>query len=116
LIDDEEFQVDLGKQMLERLGYKVTAKTDSIGALKLFRAASGKFDLVITDMTMPKMTGEKLAMEFMNIRRDVPIILCTGYSDQINEEKAKRLGIKEYVMKPIVIKDLAKTIRKLLDE
>jgi len=102
--------------MLERLGYKVTAKTDSIEALQLFSATSDEFDLVITDMTMPKMTGEKLATEFMNIRRDVPIILCTGYSDQINEEKAKKIGIKEYLMKPIVIRDLAKTIRNVLDE
>ena len=114
-IDDEFALVDIGKQMLENLGYKVTIKTDSLEALKLFQEQPHEFDLVITDMTMPNMTGEKLAKELMRIRPDVPIILCTGFCGQITEENAKEIGIKEFAMKPLVMEDLAKTIRKVLN-
>ena len=114
-IDDEFALVDIGKQMLEYLGYKVTTKTDSLEALKLFQEQPHEFDLVITDMTMPNMTGEKLAKELMRIRPDVPIILCTGFCGQITEENAKEIGIKEFAMKPLVMEDLAKTIRKVLN-
>jgi len=114
-IDDEFALVDIGKQMLENLGYKVTTKTDSLEALKLFQEQPREFDLVITDMTMPNMTGEKLAKELMRIRPDVPIILCTGFSEQITEDDAKELGIKEFAMKPLLMEDLAKTIRKVLN-
>jgi CheY-like chemotaxis protein len=101
--------------MLERLGYEVTTRTSSIEALKLFRTKPDQFDLVITDMTMPHMTGDKLAQGLMQIRPDIPIILCTGFSERISEERAKGMGIKAFVMKPIVIRDIANTVRRILD-
>jgi PAS domain S-box-containing protein len=114
-IDDELALVEIGKQMLERLGYKVTSRASSTEALELFKAKPNQFDLVITDMTMPYMTGERLAGELMNIRSDIPVIICTGYSDRISEEKAKGMGIRAFVMKPLVIRGLAKTVREVLD-
>ena len=115
-IDDEQALVDLGKQMLELLGYEVITRTSSIEALELFQAQPNKFDLVITDMTMPNMTGEKLAKELMRIRPNIPIILCTGFSEQITEKESKEIGIREFAMKPLVMRDLAKSIRKVLTE
>ena len=115
-VDDEKALIDLGKQMLERLGYKVVSRTSSVEALEAFRADPHKFDLVITDMTMPNMTGDELAEEIMALRPDIPIILCTGFSLRITEEQAKKMGIRKFVMKPLVMTDLAKTIRKVLDK
>ena len=115
-IDDEPTLVEIGTLMLDRLGYKVTTRTSSIEALELFREKPNKFDLVITDMTMPKMTGDKLAQELMKIRPDIPIIICTGYSGRISEEKAIGMGIKALVMKPLMMRDIANTVRKVLDE
>jgi PAS domain S-box-containing protein len=89
-IDDEPALVDLGKRMFEQLGYEVTSRTSSVEALELFKARPDRFDLVITDMTMPNIMGDKLAHELMKIRPDIPIILCTGYSEKITEEKAKK--------------------------
>jgi len=114
-VDDEHALVEIAKDILERLGYEVVIRTSSVEALELFRAKADSFDLVITDMTMPNMTGDKLSKELMKIRSDIPIILCTGYSERISEEKAKSMGIREFVMKPLVMKDLAKTVRKALD-
>ena len=114
-VDDEAFQADLGRQMLERLGYQVTTRTSSVEALEVFRSSSQKFDLVITDMTMPNMTGDELARELLTIRPDVPVIVCTGYSERISDEKIKAIGIRRLAMKPIVIRDIAKIIREVLD-
>jgi len=114
-VDDEETLVDLGRQMLERLGYEVVTGTSSIDSLELFKTRPDNFDLIITDMTMPNMTGDKLAREVMEIRSNVPIILCTGFSARISEERAKEMGIKAFVMKPLLIRDLANTVRKVLD-
>lgn len=114
-IDDEKSLVDLGQQILERLGYKVTIRTSSLEALELFMEQPDKFDLVITDMTMPNMTGDELAAKLMNIRADIPVILCTGYSERISRERAHELGIKEFILKPIVMRELAKTVRSVLD-
>jgi len=114
-VDDEEALLKMGKQMLERLGYQVSIETNSAKALEVFRAHPDNFDLVITDMTMPNMTGTKLATELLAIRADIPIVLCTGFSALITEEKAKAIGIREFVMKPLVTRDLAMTIRKVLD-
>jgi DNA-binding NtrC family response regulator len=114
--DDEQVLIDVGSQMLERLGYEVVKKQSSTEALELFRAEADRFDLVITDMTMPHMTGDKLAQELMKIRPDIPVILCTGHSRLVSEEKAKEIGIKAFVMKPLVMRNLAETVRKVLDE
>jgi two-component system, cell cycle sensor histidine kinase and response regulator CckA len=102
--------------MLESLGYKVTGRTSSIEALEAFRNNPQGFDLVITDMTMPNMTGKDLAKEMMSLRPDIPTILCTGFSEQIDENKAKEMGISAYVMKPIVMRQMANTIREVLDK
>lgn len=116
LIDDEPMLVELGKTMLERLGYTVTARTNSFEALTTFKNQPETFDGVITDQTMPGMTGLDLARRMLQIRPDLPIILCTGYSSIISEEKAKTMGIKGFALKPIAMKDIAALIRKVLDE
>jgi PAS domain S-box-containing protein len=115
LVDDEKAIVVALKSMIERLGYSVTARTSGVEAMALFRNKPDAFDLVITDMTMPKLTGAELAKEFIKIRPDIAIILCTGFSDLISETTAKEIGIKGFVMKPILAKELARTIRKALD-
>lgn len=115
LVDDEEAIVRMEQQVLERLGYRVTTRTGSVEALETFKANPDSFDLVVTDMTMPNMTGVQLAGKIKKIRSDILVILCTGFSYQINDEKSKALGIQGFVMKPVVIKEIAKTIRKVLD-
>ncbi len=114
MVDDEEEIALIEKQMLERLGYQVTALTSSIEALEIFRSQPESYDLVITDMTMPEMTGDLLAVKLIEIRKNIPIILCTGFSEKICEDSSKTMGIREYIMKPVAIKELAKTIRKVL--
>ncbi len=114
-VDDEVLQVDLVTQMLDRMGYRITAFTRSDEALRVFRDDPEAFDLVITDMTMPNLTGERLAREIMAIRPLIPVILCTGYSDQISEEKAASLGIQGFAMKPLVMAELNALIRRVLD-
>jgi signal transduction histidine kinase/ActR/RegA family two-component response regulator len=115
LIDDEQQIIDIERQILERLGYTVTSKTDSQEALEEFAAQPDHFDLVITDMTMPKMTGDQLAQRMMDIKPQIPVILCTGFNEAISEEKALAMGIDKFVMKPVVKDELASTIRKVLD-
>jgi signal transduction histidine kinase/ActR/RegA family two-component response regulator len=115
LIDDEEQIIDLERRILENLGYKVTPKTDSEEALEEFSARPDRFDLVITDMTMPKITGDRLARKLMEINPQIPVILCTGFNEAISEEKALAMGIDKFVMKPIVKDELAYTIRTVLD-
>jgi len=115
-VDDEKSAVDAVQPMLERLGYEMNARTSSIECLEVFRAKPDNFDLVITDMTMPNMTGAELAKEIMQIRPDIPIILCTGYSEQIDGKKAMQMGIRAYVMKPIIMGEIAQTIREVLDK
>ncbi len=115
LIDDEKQIIDIEQRILERLGYKVTPKTDSEEALEEFAALPDRFDLVITDMTMPKITGDQLARKLMAIKPDIPVILCTGFNETITEEKALAMGIDKFVMKPIVKDELANTIRAVLD-
>ena len=115
LIDDEQQIIDIERQILERLGYTVTSKTDSQEALEEFAAQPDHFDLVITDMTMPKMTGDQLAQQMMDIKPQIPVILCTGYNEAISEEKALAMGIDKFVMKPVIKDELASTIRNVLD-
>ena len=114
-MDDEEPIVRMERQMLERLGYDVTERTSSIEALLAFRANPNKFDLVITDMTMPNMTGVRLAQKLLEIRSDIPVIICTGFSTKVDDAKAKEYGIRGFVMKPVVMGDLAKKLREVLD-
>jgi signal transduction histidine kinase/ActR/RegA family two-component response regulator len=113
-VDDELMLATLEAKMLSRLGFEVEAKTDPLEALETFRARPASFDLVITDMTMPNMTGDRLARELLRIRPDIPIILCTGFSERMSEDKAMALGIKGFVMKPIVLKVLAETVQRVL--
>jgi PAS domain S-box-containing protein len=114
-IDDEASIVNMARQMLERLGYKVDAKMSSIEALEFFRSKPDQFDLVITDLTMPKMTGDKLVQEILSIRPDIPVILCTGFSEKIDEKKATAIGASDYIEKPVNQHDFAFKIRKVLD-
>jgi len=116
IIDDEQALASLGKQMLERLGYQVISETSSMEALEAFRAQPDGFDLVITDVIMPSMTGHELAEKLLTVRPDIPIILCSGGGETVTKEKARALGVREFVMKPIVIAEIAKIIRKVLDE
>jgi CheY-like chemotaxis protein len=115
-VDDDNSLAEMGKLMLEKLGYKVTVRTSSIEALEVFRKGPNKFDLVITDQTMPNKTGTQLTRELLRIRPDIPVILSTGFSETVNKENFKSLGIRAFVMKPIVKNDIAKTIRKVLEE
>ncbi len=115
-VDDEESIAKLGHRRLERLGYKLESTTSPIKALELFRSQPDQFDLVITDLTMPKMTGDKLVKEILNIRSDIPIILCTGFSEKIDEKKAKEIGAADYIEKPLDKRDFAFKVRKVLDE
>jgi PAS domain S-box-containing protein len=114
-VDDESSIVEINQFLLKHLGYQVEGRTSSIEARELFRAHPDRFDLVITDMTMPNMTGDKLAQELLKIRPGIPIILCTGFSERITADKAKAMGIEEFVTKPLIIYDLAKLIRRALD-
>ncbi len=115
LVDDEEAILSMEKMMLERLGYQLTSRASSIEALKAFKDNPAKFDLVITDMAMPNMPGDMLSIELMKIRPDIPILICTGFSDTMSEEKADLLGIDGFLLKPIVMKDLSQKIRGILD-
>jgi PAS domain S-box-containing protein len=114
LVDDEQPLVEIGKQMLERLGYKVDTRTSSVEALSLFKADPNRFDLVITDIVMPNMSGDKLADKMMGIRPDIPIVLCTGYSEKLTRRQASDKGIQTFLMKPLVMQALASTVRQAL--
>ena len=106
----------MGRSILEHLGYKVTAFTDSLDALQAFSDDPSQFDVVITDQTMPVMTGVDLARRMLAIRPDIPVIICTGYSSSVSEEKARSFGIRGFAMKPLSIKQISTLIRKVLDE
>jgi len=115
LVDDEELLAGVGKSMLKRLGYQVTVKLNSLEALELFQQQPDQFDVVITDQTMPGMTGIELARRMLLIRPDIPIILCTGYSSLVDEEVAKKQGIREFALKPLAKEQIARLIRKVLN-
>jgi PAS domain S-box-containing protein len=114
-VDDEKTLAEMGQKMLEHLGYEVVTKTSSVEALTVFQENRDLFDLVITDVTMPQMTGDKLAKELISIRPDIPIILCTGFSERITEKNVKELGVREFAMKPLTLQKLATSIRNVLD-
>jgi len=114
-VDDEAPLVELGREILENLGYQVVARLSSVDALADFRKDPSRFDLVITDMTMPSMNGMELSQALMAIRPDIPIILCTGFSERVTKEKASAMGIREYLLKPSGVATMAETVRKALD-
>jgi len=114
-VDDEEVVVSMARQMLEDLGYQVTTMLHSPEALELFASGPENFDLIITDMTMPIMTGAELAKRAIAICKDIPVILCSGFNDLITQELLDKHGIREFLPKPIIIMDIAKTIRKVLN-
>ncbi len=115
-VDDEELISRMMKEMLEKMGYRVDSFTDSRTAYEIFRNESGKYDIVITDQTMPEMTGYELGMKIMEIRKDIPVILCTGYSSTVDEEKALSSGFKGFLFKPLRKNDIADKIREILDK
>jgi len=116
LVDDEEPIIRLEKQMLERLGYHVTSHISSVDAFDAFRANPDGFNLVITGLTMPSMTGDQLARKMLLVKPNIPIIICTGYSEKITKEIAGAIGVKSVLMKPIVRSELAQMVRKVLDD
>jgi len=115
LVDDEPEIARMCEEILIHLGYRVTIRSQSIEALELFKCHPNDFDLVITDMGMPNMAGDRLAIELMTIRPDIPIILYTGYSKNLSETHAAKIGIRSLLMKPLTKSDLANTVRKVLD-
>jgi CheY-like chemotaxis protein len=116
LVDDEAPIAQMGRQILERLGYTVTVTTSSAEALGLFKSKPDDFDLVITDMNMPNMAGDRLSKELLALRPNVPIIICTGYSKRVSKENASEIGVRGFIMKPYVKSQLAKTVRTVLDQ
>ncbi|MDY6851592.1 MAG: ATP-binding protein, partial [Thermodesulfobacteriota bacterium] len=115
-VDDEKVLVDVGQLVLERLGYRVDGRTSSLEALKAFQTHPEKYDLVITDQTMPQMTGMELAEKLLLIRPDIPIILCTGFSESINPDLARDMNIQRFLMKPLIASELGTAIRKALGQ
>ena len=115
VVDDEPMLVDIVRRILQPLGYKLKVSMSPLEALDVFRSRPQDFDLVITDLTMPQLTGDKLAREITKIIPDMPIILCTGFSTPIPEEKARTMGIQAVLMKPIVMSELTEMVRKVLD-
>ncbi len=115
-VDDEPRIAAIGKQLLERLGYSVEIRTDSRQALALFKARHSEFSLVITDMTMPHLTGDRMAREMLRIAPRIPIILCTGFNKEATAQRAADIGIKALAMKPLVREELARLVRKVIDE
>jgi PAS domain S-box-containing protein len=115
-VDDEPAIESLGKQILGSLGYQVATRGKAIDALELFRTDPAGFDLVITDMTMPQMTGDRMALEMMRLRPDIPVIICTGFNELLSRERVQEVGIRALLMKPFLKSEAAKVIREVLDQ
>ena len=113
-VDDEESLLDIGRDLLSRLGYQVETRASALDALEAFQVDPQKFDLVISDITMPKMTGDEIARQIKAIRPEIPIILCSGFSDRINPQTMETIGISALLMKPIIYADLAQTVHRIL--
>jgi CheY-like chemotaxis protein len=114
-VDDESALVEIGERMLTRLGYRVTGYTSSVDALRRFSENPHGFDLVITDLTMPNITGDKLAREILAMRNDIPIIIVTGFSEELQEAEMKRMGVSNIILKPIITRDIALAVREALN-
>ena len=108
--------VQIGKDMIESFGYEVTGSSNSLNAFELFKNNPARFDLVITDQTMPNLTGAELAEQMLAIQPDLPVILCTGYSGKIDKEKAREIGVRKFVAKPLSKNKIIRIIRQVLDE
>jgi CheY-like chemotaxis protein len=115
-VDDEEMLCDMTKHMLESLGYDVVAFTDSLRALEVFGKSPHKYDMVITDQTMPGITGFDLSREMLKIRDEIPVILCTGYSKTVDEEQCRAAGIRGFCMKPLQKNELARKMRDIFEQ
>jgi len=116
IVDDDDIVGRLEQQILDRLGYRTTVRTSSIEALEAIKAAPQSFDLVITDMSMPQLTGDRLAREILVVRPDIPVVICTGFSERINHKKAKSMGLAGFLMKPVIGSELARIVRQVLDD
>jgi CheY-like chemotaxis protein len=114
VVDDERIQVEAMTSLLERLGHEVLSETDPRTALLVFRQDPQAFDLVITDQNMPLLRGERLAASILRLRQDIPIILCTGCIEMVDIEKAKALGIREFLLKPLSLQGVADSVRRAL--
>jgi two-component system cell cycle sensor histidine kinase/response regulator CckA len=114
-VEDEVQVAEVGRRLLVHLGYQVTALNSSLEALEVFHQSPQEFDLVITDLTMPQMTGVELAADFIKVRPELPIILCSGYSESVSPDTARELGIREFLSKPVSIADFSRAIRRVLD-
>ena len=114
-VDDERLMLEIGKELLGGLGYLVETRASSTDALEAFRIRPEKYDLIVTDIIMPEMTGDELAVEIKKIRPDIPIILCSGFSPRIDGNRLAGIGISKVLMKPVVLSDLATNVRKVLD-
>ena len=116
LVEDDEYLAEAEQKMLEELGYKVTKMTSSIEALEMFQKLADRFDIIITDLAMPKMTGLQLIRKIRPLRPDIPVIICTGYNKLIQQQNVTALKIGEVIMKPIELGHFANSIRRLLDK
>jgi DNA-binding NtrC family response regulator len=116
VVDDEADILEIYQMFFTKHGYKVTFFENSISALQAFKDNPQDFDLIITDMTMPHMTGDKLAARILEIRKDIPIILCTGFTEAISKDQAISMGIRAFISKPLAMDALCQTIRTLLDK
>ena len=114
LVDDEQDLVEIGKEMLQRLGYRVTAIVGSTEALEVFKKDPFRFDLVMTDFNMPGMSGDQLAGRMLAIRKEVPIIVCTGFSEVFDHQRAQSIGIRRTLMKPMTMESIAHAVREVL--
>jgi PAS domain S-box-containing protein len=115
IVDDELDILKMEKNMLERLGYHVTVKSSSREAFEIFRSDPEQFDVIISDMTMPEMAGDTLARRLLEVRPDIPIIICSGFNSRMNEEKAKKIGIRGFIMKPVIKREVVQAIREAVD-
>jgi CheY-like chemotaxis protein len=115
-VDDEPNIVDISVHLLESLGYDITGVTDSVEAFDRFARSPEAYDLVITDMTMPTMTGDVLGQKILALRSDIPIVICTGYSEKLTEASIRSLGFAGIAYKPLIMKDLASIVRQSIDK
>jgi len=115
VVDDEERSVSIMKVVLERLGYNVTAMTSSLEAMELFKEDPLRYDLLLTDLIMPQLTGDKLVSEIIEIRPDMPVIITSGFTDTIVNDNFKQISNKAFISKPFQPQELAKTVRQVLD-